>query len=223
MKERPILMTAAMVLASMREVGPKWQTRRKIKDAPAPGASHQSFMTDDGFEGHWFEGDGTPEGAELLGERLFCPYGQAGDMLWVRETCFDVRPWRHAPLFAAVKPDYLYRADYDYREGQRERSVIGCHRWTPSIHMPRVASRLSLEILKVRAQHLQDITDADALAEGVFELPDLRGLFTYPGCDRNFVSERGAFSHLWESINGPGSWDANDWVWVIDFKKVPPP
>lgn len=142
----------------------------------------------------------------------YCPYGKPGDRLWVRETfCY------HDDL--AI---YLYKADCD--------SSV---RWKPSIHMPRSASRILLEITCVRVERLQDISEDDAIAEGLkaitkdgrtikYGIPDSDG---YPGndnhgwhwCDWN-VSPVVAYKRLWESINGHGSWDLNPWVWVVEFK-----
>ncbi len=88
--------------------------------------------------------------------------------------------------------------------------------WRPSIHMPRWASRITLEITDIRVERLQEISYADAMAEGVpfTELP--------PGQGRPDPLHRAKFADLWESINGPGSWEANPWVWVIEFKRVTP-
>jgi hypothetical protein len=112
-------------------------------------------------------------------------------------------------MMGGVQPETLrYRADGEY---QNER---GTWRWRPSIHMPRWASRITLEITDVRVERLQDISEADAKAEGV-SMPD--GTPTPP----DFWSYQQEFRHLWEQINGPGSWNANPfWVWVIEFKKL---
>lgn len=128
---------------------------------------------------------------------LFNPHGYEGDRLWVREA-FKIVPRTAYPDMPMVLHPVdnhdaaIYRAGWD-------KSSPG--RWSPSIHMPRWASRLSLEITAVRVERLQDITDADARAEG--------------------VADRAAFAKLWDQINGKGAWDANPWVWVITFKKVP--
>lgn len=141
---------------------------------------------------------GMPE-PELASLLRCCPYGQPGDRLWVRET------W-------ATHPDYggrhaIYRTDR------------GCEhdaeRWTPSIHMPRWASRITLEVTGVRVERLQNIGEGDAKAEGV-QMPD--GTPTPP----EWWSYRREFAHLWEQINGPGSWDANPWAWVVEFKRIEP-
>ena len=126
---------------------------------------------------------------------LSCPYGQPGDRLWVRET------WRIPN--GAPRGWVDYRAD-DAREG---------FRWRPSIYMPRWASRITLEITDIRVERLQDISEEDAQAEGV-------KLHTEYIPMKVGFNHRQAFGGLWESINGPGSWDANPWVWAIEFKRV---
>lgn len=132
------------------------------------------------------------EGPQL--GKSYCRYGRPGDRLWVRETfCSDVVRAPHLPQIA-------YRADYD---------EIPALRWKPSIHMPRWASRISLEITDVRVERLQHISEEDAVAEGVGGNP------TITPC---FAAER--FRTLWESINGIGSWDANLLVWVVSFRRV---
>ena len=130
-----------------------------------------------------------------------CPFGAVGDRLWVQETFGD----------CGVR--FVYRADG---------AACQVKRWTPSIHMPRWASRITLEITDVRVERLQDITDGDARAEGVPEagglLPEYPGTYLTPKGD--FASARVAFQRLWESIYGDDGWDANPWVWVIAFRRV---
>ncbi len=150
-----------------------------------------------------------------------CPYGEPGDRLWVKETHFEAWKWRHAPLFAAA-PDFIYRADYEYRDECR--SVIGCHHWKPSIFMRREAARISLGIVSLSVERLQDISEADALAEGIhrFEVNDCVYFHARPTAptEEHFTSAVMAYRDLWESINGAGSWDANPWVWVVEFHRV---
>lgn len=194
MKEHPILFSAPMVRALLNCT--KSQTRRVVKDNEGPNLPSE-----------------IQEERELLG-KPYCPYGQPGDRLYVRET------WQHSnypygPLDKGCS--IFYRADYwdDPHGMDGERSPEGKYRdWKPSIHMPRWASRILLEIVSVRVERLQDISEADALAEGVS--PDM-GLCWQSGDD----TPRGMFGELWESINGPGSWDANPWVWVVEFKVLP--
>ncbi|HEU5276806.1 MAG TPA: hypothetical protein VFU97_24330 [Xanthobacteraceae bacterium] len=131
-----------------------------------------------------------------------CRYGRAGDRLWVRET------W-DAPPGTDDRREVAYRADY-------ERDPEGA-RWRPAIHMPRWASRITLDVLEIRVERLHDITEEDAKAEGVKP-------FAYdPGGDCwTDGKHRTAFSFLWNEINGwnPNSWDSNPWVWVVSFRRV---
>jgi hypothetical protein len=127
-----------------------------------------------------------------------CPYGQPGDQLWVRETwskCFQ--------RAGSSDPAYLYKADlkdgWQYLMGPK---------WKPSIHMFRVASRIQLEIVSVRVERLNDCSEADAGAEGAY---------TDPACPAY-----DSYATLWDSINGAGSWKANPWVWVVEFKVIKP-
>jgi hypothetical protein len=134
------------------------------------------------------------------------PYGQPGDRLWVRES------------YADIGPRLAYRADQD----------DGAHckvtKWTPSIHMFRADSRILLEIVWVRVERLNDCSAADAVAEGIrrvgpgFERwhPDPADV-DHTGSTQDPVL---AYRGLWESINGAGSWAANPWVWVVEFKRV---
>lgn len=177
--------------------GTKTQTRRAVKDRHIDAAPPACFF-------------------QWLRER--CTYGQPGDRLWVRET------WAYGvhALAAARDEDgpFIYAAD-----GTDQGRL--CDRWRPSIHMPREASRILLEIASVRVEQLQDISEADAIAEGVFELPLQAaepGLWwtgdVAAGAALHGRSPSRAFRLLWESINSPGSWDANPLVWVIEFKRV---
>jgi hypothetical protein len=127
-------------------------------------------------------------------------YGNIYDGLWVKET------------FAHWSPKIIkYRADGECSDGdRREHYTPG--RWRPSIFMPRWASRILLEITNVRVERLQEITREDAIAEGCEERSE----------DGAWLGPEVAFCRLWESINGPGSWEANPWVWVVEFKKLQP-
>lgn len=130
-----------------------------------------------------------------------CPYGQPGDRLWVREACMvcDI----------GIEQHVAYRAD-----GEPDESWLRPLRWRPSIHMPRWASRITLEVTGVRVERLQDISDADAKAEGA---PMSWASAQYRG-----GTWRQGFSDLWRQINGPDSWDANPFVWVVSFKRITP-
>lgn len=136
-----------------------------------------------------------------------CPYGVPGDRLWVRESHCDAR--------GGIAARVLYRADGD----------AAC-RWTPSIHMPKALSRITLEITEVRVERLQDISEADAKAEGITPL-QVRSFASFgaDAAEREAMHRRAAvdpYRALWESINGGGSWDVNPWVWAVSFRRIAP-
>jgi len=205
MKERPILFSAPMVRALLD--GSKTQMRRIVKPQPIPNHRGQfkfDTMTDDeGIESYWY--------IDPLWGPVRCPYGQPGDRIWVKEAHLYVGPGSGSDL-----PDYVAEARNPvnhtpdncwYRADGDDVDVT----WKPSIHMPRWASRITLEIISVRVEQLREISEEDAIAEGV------GGNITIAPC---FAIER--YRHLWESINGKGSWDANPWVWVVEFKRIEP-
>lgn len=213
MRERPILFSAPMVRAILE--GSKTQTRRVVKP-------RHDWFVDDGNNGtnRVYLQDyvtGEPEPVEVQ-----CPYGEIGDRLWVREA------W--TPDHAAFYPNIpvVYRADrgYEYERNDRgevyspEQKAWYPYRWRPSIHMPRAASRITLEITGVRVERLQDISEADAMAEGCQRIElgphEIGGTPVHPMTS----SYAEAFRRLWQSINGPESWAANPWVWVIQFRRL---
>jgi len=234
-KERPILFSGPMARAILE--GRKTQTRRAIK--PQPDAWIRGSTGTFGVpkkitnkKPHrngtiWQEDDGT------CYEDIKCPYGQPGERLWVRET------WAKT----CIHPDGSCDGDgcdycsLDYRADDPTAKYPGdwpnntppnqCPpKWKPSIYMPRCASRILLEITEVRVERLQEISEADALAEGVLENPNQDSLYDFwhyggSGCWGEFNAV-GSFNSLWESINGPESWEANPWVWAITFKKINP-
>lgn len=219
MKERPILFSAPMVRALL--AGTKTQTRRVVKVQPEPG-----------FIGNY--GPGNPF---IRGERgdIRCPYGQPGDRLWVRETWQGplLDSEEHEAQFSEDGPDAFkkpgfcaYRATDTLDAIDEDGKDLG---WRPSIHMPRWASRITLEITDVRVQRLQDIGEADAIAEGIergedfFGCPCWKAYGEPAGSDVVFPDDPiGSYASLWTSINGPGSWDANPWVWAIEFRRIAP-
>lgn len=231
MKERPILFNAAMVNAILN--GSKTQTRRIINPQPYQSEFEPSILHFNGLtkkrqvingkvipKGEYWSGSSTVESYAKA-----CQFGYASDQLWVRET------------FTGDKNNFGYRADavcgsmgYDgdgkkifmkhgyildetckqtYQDNFEEGfNTYGLGhfsgKWKPSIHMPRWASRIQLEITNVGVEHLQSITYSDAIAEGVIY-------------EKGYTDPRHAYKFLWETINGEGSWDANPWVWVIEF------
>jgi hypothetical protein len=147
-----------------------------------------------------------------------CPYGRPGDHLWVRETHrFDGLDQRIAVKNRCID-DISYRADM---EG--DRSCDDCN-WRPSIHMPQWASRITLEIIDVQVGQIRDITEEEAIMEGVKECG---GFTTLYGCWTNYgkkgfstMSAKESYRTLWESIYDVHSWHANFWVWIIKFQKI---
>jgi len=216
MKERPILFSAPMVRALLE--GRKTQTRRVMKPRPPGDLMHVVRLTSRAF--FRFYGDDHSAFA------YDCPYGQPGDRLWVRETfyCDDFR-YPDGPK-DELRERLEYRADHrcaNWEAGCPCRDDQGRGGWRPSIHMPRWASRITLEVTDVRVERLQDISEEDAKAEGA-EFHDGREV-GHSGwrhdCHHGFVyaTAREGFAALWDSINGPDSWKANPWVWAITFSR----
>lgn len=215
MIERPILFSEPMVRAILD--GQKTQTRRVVKPQPPEFVRHsvapQELRGDpkkhpapyfDAYNGgpHWCwwdeydrQGDGW----------IKCPYGKLGDGLWVKET------FKPHSTFAHLKPSEIpdskifYAADNSYAPSNTK--------WWPSLFMQRRFSRILLEIVSVRVERLNDCSEADALAEGS-QHPSL-----VPIVGAGW-SSRDMYARLWEHINGAGSWAANPWVWVVEFKRV---
>jgi hypothetical protein len=209
MTEHPILFSAPMVRAILD--GAKTQTRRAIKPQPVWLPAKAGAMCSPGWSwrcgsaefNYWPDAFGF--GTAIA---KHCPLGQAGDHLWVRETwqthCDQdgITPRDLSPASAVQYP-----ATYDHWVSKKR----------PSIHMPRWASRITLEVTDVRAERLQDITETDAALEGAVRM-------AMDDESRFFADDRGTFkcgfAGIWAHINGSGSWDANPWVWAISFKRI---
>lgn len=195
MNEHPILFGGEAVRAILD--GRKTQTRRVINP--------QSFKLDGG--GHPYIDMGYPDEWDGAGLRrdILCPYGQPGDLLWVRET------WNSDQQYASWKPSEIpqgaplyYKADESGKPDPDGITPI----WRPSIHMPRWASRIALRVTDVRVERVQDITDYDCQCEGLLH--------------NNYSNNiRGQFTDLWDSINAKRgySWSSNPWVWVVEFRR----
>jgi hypothetical protein len=204
-KERPILFSGPMVRAILE--GRKTQTRRvlNLDDAMHEDAIPSRILEWREQHGEWF---GLYEWDTIANCK--CPYGQPGERLWIREA------W--ARIVVGNQIDYLYRANTHAGLEKRD----GDQKWKPSIHMPRVACRLMLEITGVRVERLNDISVEDSIAEGIEPVRDIWKLYgeRMPGTAGETGQPRKSYASLWESINGPGSWDANPWVWVVEFKRI---
>ncbi|MED8000908.1 hypothetical protein [Pseudomonas aeruginosa] len=220
-RERPILFNDQMVRAILE--GRKTVTRRVVKDTGF-------YAIDAAIHGN----DVALREREALSTR--CPFGQPGDRLWVRETWGVISntwdesgnmvdwtpdrpatPIRELPFGSGYYSGHAIYAADGPMEWAGDDDGVGEPRsaWKPSIHMPRAISRILLEITAVRVERLQDITEDQAIAEGIDTHP--MGFYGN-GC----ITAGGAFLELWESINGDGRWAANPWVWVVEFRRLTP-
>lgn len=194
MKERPILFSGPMVRAILD--GHKTQTRRVVdlREFQQTDTRGYDFCFRD-REMRWHD----YRMADLI--RSKCPYGAPGDRLWVREKwCYyggreyEYQRERSAVVYAAA-PDSQHRHNHD---------------WRPSIHMPRWASRLTLEVVSVRVERLNEISRGDAMSEGC----------PFPNMAKG-PDPRDWFRELWDSINAAKHpWSSNRWVWVVEFKRI---
>jgi hypothetical protein len=191
--ERPILFSSPMVRAIMD--GTKTQTRRVVK-VTGPNRDRRMITSPHEKIVRFKDGAYHYRGTTAISGPHPCPYGRAGDSLWVRETF----------MRADNSVEIFYNADWPNPSGVK---------WKPSIHMPRAASRITLRITDVRVERLQDISAGDIVDEG-YQGPGYwvpRGGARYEdGCDGVHW-----YRELWESINGEGSWAVNPWVWVVGF------
>jgi hypothetical protein len=232
MTDRPILFKSEMVRAILE--GRKTQTRRIMKPQPVWHRNFwmydgEPFLSDDTMQSHLLHNvygvKGSPYGAVYADD--------SADHLWVRETWADVRGMGFDEFPMGVS----YRADCANASLDVAKSY-GV-KWKPSIFMPRWASRITLEITDVRVERLQDITETDAIAEGI-EAEKLSGFSGYwknyefttshPRRGEEITDEKhrtvgyknpiASYASLWRSINGAESWDANPWVWVVEFKHL---
>lgn len=256
-RERPILFSGPMVHAIL--AGGKTQTRRIIK--PARGQEYWLSPETVGRVARWAQSPGTEWFTMAVGEdrriehcghdidgghigSVKCPYGMAGDRLWVREThafvtCGEGHPEKFRGADHGITSDYgelfytAFAADIDVIDWEPPR-------FRPSIHMPRWASRILLEVLSVRVERLTEIEEADAVAEGVGRRHVEIGTSIYadryiaPGvplvsiyADQSvdepiWHTAREAYCEVWNHINGPDAWGANPWVWVVEFRRITP-
>lgn len=230
--EKPILFSTEMVKANI--AGRKTMTRRTrgletVNDTNPSDWTFVEFISPQ---------DERPFAAfRMLEDTWYKAYPQynIGDIIWVRETFFDTIKYKDHPLFKD-ETRFLYKA---------EDAIIGDHKWKPSIFMPKEATRLYLEVMDIRVERLQNITDEDAEKEGIdvsidYETKEKHFLYyppknkkkavyigpceisgTYISKDGAFYNDRPAyysFSSLWQSINGDKSWDYNPWVFVYIYK-----
>lgn len=218
MKERGMIFNAEMVRAILD--GRKTQTRRLMKVQPEPSKSRPGdfWFSSKKLESMVHVSDLASGNSPIADCHLFfqehcCPFGTVGDRIWVRET------------FGDCGVLLVYRADAD------DGAKCKVKRWTPSIQMPRGASRILLEITDVRVERLTEISVTDARREGLLReeydwresewpLDDI-AYRTSQSAKTRYSCPKQCFQELWESIYGEESWQANPWVWVIEFKVVP--
>lgn len=201
MKERPILFSTEMVRAILD--GRKSQTRRIIKPQPEIIKKVPYYIE---LEQHWGKLSFTYSDGE---SRLVNPKYDIGDVLWVRET------W--SPIEFEDGTHFRYKASFV------ENNCLN-PKWRPSIFMPKEASRIKLKVTNIRVERLQDITEEDAVAEGIEPLseydPKKYGWRFKDYLHNSSCLPKASYQTLWESINGKGSWEVNPWVWVIEFEKL---
>ena len=177
----------------------KTQTRRIVKPLPAGACITMDDLA------------AKPEYYAACG---YCPYGTKGDLLWVKETGWEPKQpsARELREGADTWPKYVYDATEPTSKAEAEQYKAWGWKRRPSIFMREVHSRILLQVVSVRVERLQDITAADAIAEGVI-LEETEG-------GKHEDDPISAYRRLWVSINGPGSWELNPWVWVIEFRRV---
>lgn len=214
--------------------GRKTQTRRIMKNQPAgdyPDTPALIRSVGGGFQWYGHYGESS----------IFnCPFGAVGDRIWVRETWGVVsheldedgriQPWSpDRPATAIHEMPFgngyytghaIYAADGEFTWGDDDGYEDGRSCWKPSIHMPRAACRILLEVTGVRVERLNSISQEDAQAEGM-ELTGWRPTYSDPDSGGEVWTPYDNFAQLWESIYGEESWKANPWVWVIEFKVAP--
>lgn len=226
-KERPILMSAPNIIAILE--GRKTHTRRLVRRLAGFGKITEFGKSDTpGYD--WHFRDKQMRWHDISHALLLecCPHGP-GDRLWVRETFKNIASGEVKNGYGEVRYGFAYKADGAACWAERPTIIHDLtdkpptgpmqfqpRPWKSSIHMPRRASRILLEITDVRVDRLQEISEADAVAEGV-QITD-----EWTGCAEDLNgSHVKAYRYLWESINGAGSWDANpSWVWVIQFRRI---
>lgn len=209
MKEHPILFSTLMVQAILENR--KIMTRRtkgleKINETP------DNFTLIRNDKVSWifvFKNKTTGEYTHAT------PADKKGHKLWVRETFFDARKWKHAPLFSEG-PDFIYRADQE--------SFIGEHKWKPSLFMKKEIARIWLEVTNVRCERLHDISESDAIHEGI-KVSHRTNVCYYDYILNEYctMNADNSFLSLWASINGKESVALNPWVFVYEFKRIERP
>lgn len=215
-KEHPIPFGTPMVRALLNDR--KTQTRRTVKKLLKHGPITEFEKSDTkGYDWHFRDKKMRWHDMDNARVLQLCPYGTPGDRLWVRETwqgykrtSYEYNEWEAAETIKDVtKNGYT---SFEYATDGKSYP----ERWFPSIYMPRIASRILLEIINVKVERLTDISEEDAIAEGCIST----AVVNEAGDDYTGEYPSEVFRRLWQSINGPGSWGLNPWVWVIKFKRI---
>ncbi|EPT9155852.1 hypothetical protein ACVTLD_000582 [Klebsiella pneumoniae] len=238
MKERGMIFNGEMVRAILD--GRKTQTRRIVKGTDGAVKFCKEWDIN-GEEIFVVLGEKDHTGMNPVLGAISCPFGAVGDRIWVRETWGVVsheldedgriQPWtpdRPATVIHEMpfgngyySGHAIYAADGDFTWGDDDGYEDGRSCWKPSIHMPRAASRILLEITDVRVERLNAISEEDARAEGIIDGGCLNCGEPEPcGCANPEPDATDAFAYLWQSIYGQESWNANPWVWVISFERI---
>lgn len=220
--ERPILMSAPMVLALL--AGTKTQTRRAMRPQPVPDERKPNVLRW-GSAGWSVMNRSFPL---LAGHSLAarCPYGRPGDTLWVRES------WRAEAIYDGTPPVEIPRgafvqteADKVWHQGRPLTAPREPGKLRPGIHLPRTMARATLLLTEVRIERLDAISEADALAEGVEQVSETSdGWWRHYGdTGTQCANPRDSFRSLVETIHGPRYWASAPWVWVLSFARITPP
>lgn len=217
-KHIPILFSTEMVQAILE--GRKTQTRRVVKPQLLIGTK-------------WWEVYDGELNYRIVDESAIrtltkCPYGQPGDVLWVREGYTWVLLDHAHDLLEGARDhtQWVYKASMhpDWMEYAKEKYG---YKWTPGIHMPKSACRIFLKVISVQVERLQDISEQDAIAEGIQQFTKDGKIYKYgiDGWDWSLMPRKAkdAVSMLWAIINGQESWDYNPWVWVVEFERCEKP
>ncbi|UHG93290.1 hypothetical protein [Spirosoma oryzicola] len=221
MKFRPILFSTLMVQALL--AGTKTQTRRLVKPQPESEAKFSALIVDQSHARFWIDNRTLSDpAADPMIADVKVPY-QIGDVLWVRETFLDAEDYAcsdYDPEDPESEPRFSYRADCP-------KDQWSVYHWKPSLFMPAEAARIFLKVTSIRVERLQDISEADAIAEGITVVDKLNDGTHYhyevAGSDIYSISPATTYQKLWEKINGNGSWDENPFVWVYEFERIEKP
>lgn len=235
---KPILFSTPMVQAILEER--KTMTRRILKPQPEIYEKNGKEMIRHETKKHVIQTELKNAAQQFIG--IPCPYGEVGDILWVRETCVKacISEDGEGPI-SGENWRYWYRADSDWMKHEWDHSgkdgPQDSPSWKPSIFMPKEACRIFLEIIDIKVERLNEISEQDCISEGIKS--HLEELTKEPRF-KNYMEDASGYGHpdydypttydpkysfqtLWQSINGEEGWDKNPWVWAITFKRIDKP